>query len=75
MRAATLTFLSTGLAHARRDARAEILGKLLDAIDSALCAGEFMVIDIEADEVSNGNLIADIMVNLQNARDLAERLR
>ncbi len=75
MRAATVALLSTGLARAKHDARAEIVGRLLDAIDSALCAGEFAVIDIEADEVSNGNLLADVMVSLQNARDLAERIR
>ena len=75
MRAATLALLSTGLVHARREARAEIVGKLLDAIDSAICAGEFAVIDIEADEVSNGNNIADCMVALADARAAAEKLR
>ena len=71
MRAATLAFLSTGLAHARRDVRVEIIGRLLDAIDSAICAAEFAVIEV-GDEGVSGNNVADCLVSL---RDAAERVR
>lgn len=69
------TGFRASLVDAQRETRAEVVGRLLDAIDHAISAGEFAGIEVGPDEAVNSNIVADLMVSLQNARDMAERIR
>ena len=74
MAASDFAAVSRSLAEAQRETRQDVIGSLLDAIGDALGAGEFVVIEVGGEPV-NENIIADVMVALQNARDAAERIR
>lgn len=70
----TFAALLRDLKSAQRETRAEIIGRLIDAIGDAISAAEFACIEV-AGETVNENAVADILVSLQNARDMAERVR
>ncbi len=74
MPAPNYALIASGLAEAQREMRREVIGSLLDAIDDAISAAEWVVIEVGGEPV-NENIIADVMVALQNARDAAERIR